>query len=74
VRVTDFTRRALAWRKEQRDLSRAGWTCTSDFDWRLTRGDLQHKRIAEVQISSDGKQVWYRLEDDPRLTGHAPIR
>jgi hypothetical protein len=65
VKVTAFTRSALARRREQRDLTRAGWTCTSDF-WRLTRGGLQNKRIAEVRISVDGKQVWYRLEEVDR--------
>lgn len=62
----------MAWRRERRVLVDAGFECTSDFDWRLTRGGLVNKRIAEVRISVDGKQVWYRLEDDPARPRYEP--
>lgn len=65
MKVTQFTRDCAAGRREQRDLTKCGWLKTSDFDWRITRGGMQNKRISEVRISTDGKQVWYHLEDDP---------
>lgn len=62
MKVTPTTRRVLHHRREIRRLTAEGFECTFDFDWRLTRGGMQHHVIAEVRISSDGKQVWYRLE------------
>lgn len=53
-------------------MNAGGFERTSDFDWRLTRGGLINKRIAEVRISTDGKQVWYRLEDDPAVHQYVP--
>ena len=73
MKVTDFTARALAWRREKRDMIAAGYTETTDFDWRLTRGGLIHHKIVDVKISADGKQVWYRLEPDPGFVPYQPF-
>lgn len=62
--VNEFVRRALRYRKDHVRMRAAGWEITSDFDWRLNRGGLMNKRIAEVKIAEGGKEVWYRLEDD----------
>ena len=72
MKMTDFTSRALACRREKRDMTAAGFAETSDFDWRLTRGCLRHHKIAEVKISVDGKQVWYRTEPDPGFKPFQP--
>ena len=72
MKVTDFTSRALVYRRERRDMAAAGFTETSDFDWRLTRGGLIHHKIVEVKISGDGKQVWYRTEPDPGFKPFQP--
>jgi hypothetical protein len=62
MKVTPFTRSALAYRRDQRRMVSAGWSRSHDLDWRLHRGELMDHVISEVRIAADGKEVWYRLE------------
>lgn len=62
MKVTDLTRRALATRREQRDMERNGWT-KHETDWQIVRGSYSQcsNVIIGVQISADGKHVWTKV-------------
>ena len=64
MRVTEFTRDALAHRRERRDLEAAGWERMAEGGaplWELYRGPRQRCRIAEARVGADGKTVWIRV-------------
>ena len=64
MRVTDFTRRAIAIRREARDMERAGWRRIYEPCWQIVRGgDRRH--IVDARVSVNGYQIWYRLSDEP---------
>ena len=69
MKVTDFTRRALAVRREQRDMVRQGWK-KHETDWQIVRGGISECRkvIIGVRISVDGKHVWTKTG----MPGDAP--
>lgn len=60
MRVTDFTRRALAFRREARRLEAAGYR-RHETDWEIHRGGRHDEVILDAKISVDGKYVYTKL-------------
>jgi hypothetical protein len=60
VKVTDWTRRTLAIRRERRDYERAGWERVPG-PWDLDRGGRQSCQITEAEVSVDGKNIWVKV-------------
>lgn len=58
--VTDRTRRLLAARREQRDLTRKGFR-RHETDWEILRGHRRTEVIVEAKISACGKYVYTKL-------------
>lgn len=57
MRVTDQSRRALAFRRQARELKRAGFDYVEPRELSNAR---YRERILEVRISTDGKRIYYR--------------
>ena len=55
--VSDYTRRALAVRRERRKLTALGYRL-HETDWEIVRGGRYRERIVDAKISADGKHVW----------------
>lgn len=70
MRITDTTRRVLAYRRQKRDMAAKGFLHLGEIDWRIARGGLWHMKVAEVVIGTDGNSLYYRLEEQD---GH-PLR
>lgn len=67
MRVTTFTRRALAFRKQRRDLERQGYEELSENGaplWELHRGGRFAHRITDVIIGVDGKTLYLKIEKE----------
>lgn len=67
MRVTDTTRRRLAYRREERAMIRAGWERVGEGGgklWELHRGCRWRERITDVRIAIDGKSLWVRIEEE----------
>lgn len=60
MKVTDYTRKALAGRRERRDMERAGYRL-HETDWEVLRGHKFDQEIVDVRISFDRKHVWTKL-------------
>ena len=58
--VTEWTRKALAVRRQARTLEAAGYR-RHETDWEIHRGARYREVITDVQISADGKYVWTKL-------------
>jgi hypothetical protein len=58
--VTERTREALKFRREERDLKKAGFR-RHETDWEIHRGMRYSERILEARISCDGRYVYTRL-------------
>lgn len=66
MKVTGLTKRALAVRRELRDLPKAGWERVGEGGgrlWELVRGSRIGYQITETRISADGVSVWVRVVD-----------
>ena len=66
MRLTAFSRRALAIRREARDLPKQGWERVAENGgrlWELTRGARWGKVITDVRIAADGKSLWIKVGD-----------
>lgn len=64
MKFTDFTRSALAVRRDARGRKHGGWLQVNENGgplWRLQRGDLWHCRITDVAIAADGKSLWVKV-------------
>lgn len=61
MKVTDFTRGALAFRRDRRDMQALGYQWT-EGSWELHRGGKTDHRIVDVRISVDGKYIWFKTE------------
>jgi hypothetical protein len=71
--VTAFTRSALAYRRQRRDLERRGYeqiTCCHGVGklWELDRGYRQDWRLVDAVLGVDGKSV-YVLARPPAWRG-----
>lgn len=64
MKVTDFTRRVLAFRRQAKSLQDRGYH-RIEADWRLQRGGLYDAKykIEDVVISEDGKYIYYKLNE-----------
>lgn len=61
MKVTSFTRRALAYRREARDYRKAGWErCMPTKSMREGR-QYAGARIVDVKIAADGMSVWVKV-------------
>lgn len=60
MKVTEFTRQALAARREARTLTRLGFR-QHETDWEIIRGSRTKEVIVEARISFDGKSIWTKL-------------
>lgn len=60
VLVTNRTRRALAFRREERALTAAGYR-RHETDWEIHRGFRYDEVIVDAKISVDGKYVYTKL-------------
>lgn len=60
MKVTDFTRRALAVRREKRDMARKGYV-RHETDWEIHRGGRIGDRIVDARVSVDGLYVYTKL-------------
>lgn len=58
--VTEWTKEALAVRRQARRLEAAGYR-RHETDWEIIRGDRYREVITAVEISADGKHVWIKL-------------
>lgn len=58
--VTERTKRALAIRREARELGALGYR-RHETDWELHRGAKMDQRILDARISVDGKYVWTKV-------------
>lgn len=66
MKMTDFARRALAFRKQRRDLERKGYRM-HETDPEIVRGGRHNDVILDAIISVDGKHV-YTLLGTPEST------
>lgn len=64
MKVTARTRRALAFRRQARELTRRGYRC-HETDWEIHRGGRQGERILDAVISTDGKYVYTKIGKPP---------
>ena len=65
MRVTNFTRRALAVRRDDRDMTAKGYAKVGPWVgilWDLSCGVRSNHRITDVRIHADGKQLWVLTE------------
>lgn len=63
MKVTGFTRQAMAVRKDIRDMERDGWEFVGEGGgrlWELERGGRWDHIIVDVQIAASGKGVWIK--------------
>lgn len=65
MKVSDFTRRALAIRRERRRLEAEGFR-RHETDWEIHRGDRRGEVIVEVRISTCGLYVYTKLGRRPQ--------
>lgn len=56
MKLTDFTKRMLAYRKEKRDMEAQGY-----FGHGVTLSGTE--KIEDVKISTDGKSIWIKLAE-----------
>ena len=63
--VTKFTRRALAVRRERRDMPKLGWELVGERGgklWELHRGNRTHHRIVQTMPALCGKAIWMKTK------------
>ncbi len=61
MKVTAFTRMALAVRREKRDYEKAGWErCPVPLD--MINGGRQRCKITDVAIGVDQKTIWMKVK------------
>lgn len=60
MKMTDFSRRAIIWRRESREMAKNGYIM-KEIDYRTVRAGRSDTIIADVRISCDGKYIYYKL-------------
>lgn len=68
MRFTERTRKALAFKRQERELKKLGYR-RRETDWEILRGFQTDKVILDAKISVDGKYVYTKIgyplmEDD----------
>ncbi|TGR83030.1 hypothetical protein EN866_34440 [Mesorhizobium sp. M2D.F.Ca.ET.223.01.1.1] len=69
MRVTAFTKEALAVRRDIRDQERDGWEYVGEGGgdlWQLYRGSRFSHRITDVRIAACGKALWIKTANRGR--------
>lgn len=69
MRVTEFTRSALAVRRDFRDREREGWEYIDEHGgklWELHRGGRYDQHIIDVRIAACGKALWIKTAKEAR--------
>jgi hypothetical protein len=61
--VTDHTRRALAYRRQKKQLLAEGYEYVSEPIWELHRGARWRERIVDVKISTDGQSLYVKTAE-----------
>jgi len=64
MKVNSFTKSALAFRREERRLTKLGYR-RHETDWELHRGGREKEIIIDARISCNGKYV-YTLIGNPQ--------
>lgn len=59
---TGFTKRALAFRRESREMKRRGYR-RHETDWEIHRGGKIGQKIIDAVISVDGKYVYTKISE-----------
>lgn len=71
MKVTDFTKSCLAFRREAQRLSKAGYS-RIEADWRLHHGAYYRSeyKITDAIVSQDGKYIYFNtnIPDTQHLT------
>lgn len=62
--VTEFTKSALAYRRDQRRMAAAGYIFISEPIWQLRRGASWDRKIIDVKIGADRQSVWVKLDGE----------
>lgn len=60
MKVTKFTRKALAFRRERRALLKAGYRM-HETDWEIHRGHATGRTIVDAKVSACGMYVYTKL-------------
>jgi hypothetical protein len=60
VKVTEFTRNALAFRRQKRRLEAEGYRM-HETDWEIHRGFRYDERIVDAKVSVCGRYVYTKL-------------
>ena len=60
MKVTELTRRALAVRREEKQMTALGYR-KHETDWEIHRGARFGNVIVDAKVSADGKHVWTKL-------------
>jgi hypothetical protein len=63
MKVTERTKRVLQFRREERELTKAGYR-RHETDWEIHRGFRIGERIIDARISCDGRYVYTKLSND----------
>ena len=62
MKVTDFTRQAVAVRRQKRDMEKAGYRFLPEIEWRINRGGEWGCTITEVVLGVNGNSLFYKVE------------
>jgi hypothetical protein len=67
MKVREWTRGFIDFRKQAKSLLAKGYV-RCEVEWKLQRGDLNREeyKIEDVKISTDGKYVYYLLNQEAR--------
>ena len=60
MKVTKFTKDAIAYRRQQRRLLADGWDHVEDPVWEIDRGGRCDEVIVAVEIATDGKSLYVK--------------
>ena len=74
MKVNERTRRVLAYRREHREMLRAGWEYVGERGgdlWELYRGKRVGYKIIDAKAAIDGLGIWVKIED---FRSRDPIR
>ncbi len=67
MKVSSFTRCALAIRRDRRTMERGGWEFVGEGGgrlWELYRGGRGDHRIVDVRIAACGRALWIKTAKD----------
>lgn len=72
MRITEFTKSALAYRRQRRDMKAAGWDHVAG-PWEIERGGRYDHIIVAVEIATNGKSLYVKTEPRPGTVSRAPL-